>query len=300
MSHDPGQRTEKSARSPSEVVADPTSLSTTELLEEIGHQVSSLARAELDLAKNELRANLLDELKMATGLSAAGIMGLMAINLLLVTAVFALATLLPGWAAGLIVTGVVLLAAAVTASVGWSKRVRQPLRRTRREMKEDAPMGQESSGIEDVGLQREGRPSPEGGDAAQTVDQLAARAEAIRGNLDTLVDEVQRRGKRALKPLAIGAGCAALLALVVGGAFAWRRHGQRPPPSRLRGLARALRRMSDHPERVAEEQPSLRKKVLASAGATLASVVVHQLAQVAREKMSRGSGASSESKSKSL
>jgi uncharacterized membrane protein YqjE len=138
MSHDPAERTEKAARSPTDVVADPTAMSTTELLAEIGHQVTSLARTELELAKNELRANLLDELKMATGLSIAGIIGFMAVTLLLVTAVFALATVLPGWAAGLIVTGVVTLAAAAAAAFGWSKRVRQPLGRTRREMKEDA------------------------------------------------------------------------------------------------------------------------------------------------------------------
>jgi len=100
--------------------------------------VSSLARTELDLAKNELRADVLDEVKMATGLSLAGILGLIGVNLLLVTGVLALATVLPGWVAGAIVTGLVLLAAGAAAAFGWSKRVRRPLGRTRREMQEDA------------------------------------------------------------------------------------------------------------------------------------------------------------------
>jgi hypothetical protein len=137
MSSDPEGRVEPAARSSSGVRVDPASMSTTELLAEIGRQVSSLARAELDLAKNELRANLLDEVKMASGLSLGAILGLMGANLLLVTAVFGLATVVPGWVAGLIVTGAVLLAAAAAAAFGWSKRVRKPLGKTRREIEED-------------------------------------------------------------------------------------------------------------------------------------------------------------------
>lgn len=138
MNHDPHQKADTATGSPPPIRGDPAAMSTTELLAEIARQVSSLARTELDLAKSELRANVLDEVKMATGFSVAGILSLMAVTLLLVTAVLALATVLPGWVAGSIVTGVVLLAAVGAAAFGWSKRVRQPLGRTRREMEEDA------------------------------------------------------------------------------------------------------------------------------------------------------------------
>jgi uncharacterized membrane protein YqjE len=138
MNHDPEKMGERGTGSPAHAGGDPASMSTTELLAEIARQVSQLARTELDLAKNELRADVLSEVKMATGLSLAAILGFMAVNLLLVTVVLALATVLPGWVAGAIVTGVVVLAAVMAAAFGWSKRVRQPLGRTRNEMKEDA------------------------------------------------------------------------------------------------------------------------------------------------------------------
>jgi uncharacterized membrane protein YqjE len=138
MNQNPDEGPERGTGSPAHVGGDPSTMSTTELLAEIARQVSSLARTELDLAKNELRADVLDEVKMATGLSLAGILGLIGVNLLLVTGVLALATVLPGWVAGAIVTGLVLLAAGAAAAFGWSKRVRRPFGRTRREMQEDA------------------------------------------------------------------------------------------------------------------------------------------------------------------
>jgi uncharacterized membrane protein YqjE len=112
-------------------------LSTPALIKEIGRQVTLLAKTELELAKTELRANLTAEVKAAAGLGIAGIAAIVATNLLLVTGVLALAQVMPAWAAGLIVSGVVLVVAAVAAAVGWSKRVRRPLEQTRRELKED-------------------------------------------------------------------------------------------------------------------------------------------------------------------
>lgn len=138
-------------------------------------------------------------------------------------------------------------------------------------------MGQEPRDIEDARASAASRADAR--DPAQAVRRLEERAEAIRGNLDVLVDEVERRGTRLAKPIAVGVGVAALGALVVAGTAAWRVY-RRPPPSRLRGLARAMRRMAEHPERVAEVRPSVAKKVLASAGAALASIAVHQLVQV--------------------
>src|SRR3954465_14263148 len=111
MDHDHRETAESGMGPPGQGRTDPASMSATDLLAEIARQVSSLARTELELAKSELRANVLDEVKMATGYSVAGVLGLIAVTLLLVTAVLALATVVPGWVAGAIVSGAVLLAA---------------------------------------------------------------------------------------------------------------------------------------------------------------------------------------------
>ena len=112
-------------------------LSTAELVKQITQQVGELARAQIQLATTELRANIKSEVKMATGLGVSALAALMALNLLLVTAVLALAAVMPGWAAGLIVTGVMAVVTAIAGLVGWRKRVRHPLERTRHELKED-------------------------------------------------------------------------------------------------------------------------------------------------------------------
>jgi hypothetical protein len=112
-------------------------LTTVDLLKEIGAQGEQLVKAQLALAKAELQADVIKEAKMAAGLGVSAVAVLIAVNLLLVTAVFALATVMPGWAAGLVVAGTVLIVAALAAAIGWGKRVKSPLARTRHELKED-------------------------------------------------------------------------------------------------------------------------------------------------------------------
>jgi hypothetical protein len=48
-----------------------------------------------------------------------------------------LAQVMSGWKAGLLVSGVVLLIAGVVAGVAWNRRVRSPLARTQRTLRED-------------------------------------------------------------------------------------------------------------------------------------------------------------------
>ena len=64
-------------------------------------------------------------------------------TLLLVTGALALSLVLPGWAAGLIVTGVVAIAVAIVAGVSWKRRVRTPLSHSRSELKEDVRFAKE-------------------------------------------------------------------------------------------------------------------------------------------------------------
>jgi hypothetical protein len=112
-------------------------LSTVELVKQITNEVGRLAQKQIELAKAELKADLKSEAIMVGGLSLAAVGALCTLNLLLVTGVLALATLLPGWQAGLIVSGAVLLVTVVVAAVAWGKRVRSPMARTKRTLRED-------------------------------------------------------------------------------------------------------------------------------------------------------------------
>ena len=112
-------------------------LSTLELLEEIAHEVERLAKTELALARTELRADLVAELKAATGLGLAAVAGFLAVSLLLVTAVLALANVMPAWLAGLAVSASLLVVAGAAAVTGWRRRVKAPLARTLNDIKED-------------------------------------------------------------------------------------------------------------------------------------------------------------------
>jgi hypothetical protein len=114
-----------------------TELSTPELVKEIVGQVALLGKKQVALARTELEANLRAEVKVAGGLGAAGIGAIITVTLFLVTAILGLATVMPAWAAGLAVSGFMLLVVAIVAGVSWSRRLRTPLPHTRHELKEN-------------------------------------------------------------------------------------------------------------------------------------------------------------------
>ena len=118
-------------------------LSTRELLADITSKVSLLVKKEVELATTEVKADLGKELSMVKALAAAVVAGLLGLNMLLVAAVFALALKMPGWVAALMIGGVVLLVAAILASIGWSRRVTSPLAMTRKTLKEDVQWAKE-------------------------------------------------------------------------------------------------------------------------------------------------------------
>ena len=118
-------------------------LSTVELVKEITAEVGRLAQKHIELAKTELKADLKAEATTTAGLGLAALMLLATVNLLLVTLVLALARTMPGWAAGLLVSGLTLVLAGIVALVAWNKRVRTPLERTRRIVKEDVQFTKE-------------------------------------------------------------------------------------------------------------------------------------------------------------
>jgi hypothetical protein len=114
-----------------------TRLSTPQLLKEIAAQGRLLVKKQIELGKTELKADARTEAKVAGGLGIAAICAIITITLLLVTVVLALAQVLPGWAAGLIVSGVMAAVVAIVAAVSWKRRIRQPLQRSRRELRQD-------------------------------------------------------------------------------------------------------------------------------------------------------------------
>jgi hypothetical protein len=115
----------------------PSHLSLPELMSEIRDQVTLLVRKQLDLAKTELRADIKAEAVMAGGLGAAALFGILTLAMLFVSAAFALGLVMPLWAAGLVVSGFLLVLTGAAALFGWSRRVRTPLKVTRETLKED-------------------------------------------------------------------------------------------------------------------------------------------------------------------
>lgn len=114
-----------------------TRLSTVQLLKEIASQGGLLVKKQIALAKTELKSDARTEVKVAGGLGLAAVGAIITVTLLLVTVAFALALVLPAWAAGLIVSGVMAAFVAIVAGVSWRRRIRKPLQRSRDELKED-------------------------------------------------------------------------------------------------------------------------------------------------------------------
>jgi hypothetical protein len=76
-------------------------------------------------------------------LIAAGVVAVFAVNMLLVSAVFALTVWMPGWLAALAIAVLLLAIGGVLALVGWQQRVSAPLAVTRKTMKEDVQWAKE-------------------------------------------------------------------------------------------------------------------------------------------------------------
>jgi hypothetical protein len=97
-----------------------------------------LVRAELDLAKAEISNAVQAKAQGAAMFAVAAVCGWLALQGLLITAGFALALVVPGWLAALIVTLVLLLVAGIAALLG-RKRLATPLTldETKRNVQED-------------------------------------------------------------------------------------------------------------------------------------------------------------------
>lgn len=118
-------------------------LPTGQLVGELVKESTALVRKEIELARAEIKEDLKREISTAKGLGVAGVCLLSGLSVLLVAAALGLATVMPAWAAALLVGGVVLAAGAVVGLIGWSRRVKAPLERTQRTLKEDVRWAKE-------------------------------------------------------------------------------------------------------------------------------------------------------------
>lgn len=100
--------------------------------------VKTLLRAELELAKAEVQAGVQAKALGAGFLVAAAVAGWLALQGLLITIGLALATVLPGWLAALLVTLFLLLVAGVAALIG-RRRLQTPvaIEQTKRSVQQD-------------------------------------------------------------------------------------------------------------------------------------------------------------------
>jgi MFS family permease len=89
------------------------------LLGDVPRLVTELVKAEIEQLKAEIAAKL-KALGLGVGLmAAAAVVVMFMIGVLLTAAVLALALVMPGWAAALVVAGVLLIIAAILAWVGY-------------------------------------------------------------------------------------------------------------------------------------------------------------------------------------
>lgn len=87
----------------------------------VAEDISALVRAELDLAKAEVARSVKAKATGGALLAVAAVVAWLALQGLLVTAGFALALVVPGWAAALIVSAALLLLGVVLGAVGARK-----------------------------------------------------------------------------------------------------------------------------------------------------------------------------------
>jgi uncharacterized membrane protein YqjE len=99
-------------------------LSTGQLMVQLSEQTSRLIRSELQLAKVELKNSAKHAGRGAGLFGAAGVLAWFGLGALIATAIIALDLVFPLWAAALVVTLVLFVAAGIAALVG-KKQVQQ-------------------------------------------------------------------------------------------------------------------------------------------------------------------------------
>lgn len=93
-----------------------------ELVSDLTQQFSGIAKAEIELAKTELKKDVTNAIGAIVMFAVAGVLALYALGLLLTAAAWGLIAIgLPAWAGFLIVAGVLLLIVGIAALLGVKK-----------------------------------------------------------------------------------------------------------------------------------------------------------------------------------
>jgi hypothetical protein len=111
----------------------PDALSTKELLQELSSNASILIQRQVKLATLESKRQTAREKTSVELLGIAGAIAYAGVILLLVAAALGIGAALGDrfWAGALIVAAALLFVAAILAPIGWTRRVKAPLHRTR-------------------------------------------------------------------------------------------------------------------------------------------------------------------------
>jgi uncharacterized membrane protein YqjE len=136
----PPEPTARGSRRPD---GDVSRLSTPELMARIAQDAQGLVKAEINLAKTELRADLHGLLATVRRGAVAIVLLAAGVAMLLATAVLALCLVLPAWAAALVVSGALLVSGGIAATWAARGRSKAPLERTRRNLKENLQWAKE-------------------------------------------------------------------------------------------------------------------------------------------------------------
>ena len=117
----------------------PASMTSREIVKELIDDAQLLMKRQVELAQLEGKRQLKREIRSAGILGVAAGVGYAALIVLIVAAALAIGDSIGGrdWLGALIVGGALLICAAVALVVGWSARVKQPLRRTRTEVNKE-------------------------------------------------------------------------------------------------------------------------------------------------------------------
>jgi hypothetical protein len=117
----------------------PEAMSSADLVKELTSNGSLLLQRQVKLAKLEAKQELAKGKTMASLLGVAGLCAYAGVILCLVAAADAIGAALGDrhWAGGLIIAAALFIPAIATGLLGWQKRIKNPLSRTRAELSKE-------------------------------------------------------------------------------------------------------------------------------------------------------------------
>jgi len=118
-------------------LAELSQASTTDLIRRLVNNISGLVDREIVLAKEEAKQDMRSSLTSAVLMISGAVLLFIGVISLVVAGILALALVLPGWLAAVIVGVFFLVVGAFIALIGKSKLATKPLEKTRESLRED-------------------------------------------------------------------------------------------------------------------------------------------------------------------